>query len=248
MKIVLNIFTNHIPSVVVLTLLLGVAILSGCASAPEGRQDLHTKTMQQTTEANDIELSRACRQERESAIASAKYEAVSQNDGAESWQQYYRAPVCVLKEKQKKEVSLHQIPEEFGFTMEDLGKLNYDKLCNSSPLKRMGAGKGMVWLAEQGVSPEYYNAITEECHYRDQKNFAEKAAKRSFIRSWFPSINVGVGVVPVYGYGAYYGGYRYYGYPYGYRRPYGHSYRGDSRCTTVTPGGHVADPGLPLCQ
>mgnify|MGYP001572188911 FL=1 len=243
LKILVNIFTNHIPSVVVLTLMLGVAILSGCASAPEVRQDMHTKAMQQTIQANDIELSRACRQERESAIASAKYEAISQRGSAGVWQQYYRAPVCVLKEKQKKEASRHQIPEGFGFTVEDLAKLDYDKLCESSPLKRMGAGKGMVWLAEQGYPPEYYNAITEECRYRDQKNFAETAAKRSFIRSWFPSVNVGVGFVPMYGYG----GYHSYGYNYGHR-PYGHSYRGDSRCTTVTPGGHVADPGLPLCQ
>lgn len=238
LKILVNIFTNHIPSVVVLTLMLGVAILSGCASAPEVRQDMHTKAMQQTIEANDIELSRACRQERENAIASAKYEAVSQDGSAGTWQEYYRAPVCVLKEKQKKETSRHQIPEGFGFTVEELAKLDYDKLCESSPLKRMGAGRGMVWLAEQGVSPEYYNAITEECRYRDSR----AAEKRWFVRSFFPTVNVGVGMgfVPAYGYVAPQYGYRPYGRHYGYR--------GDSRCTTVTPGGHVADPGFPLCQ
>ncbi|MCR4330690.1 MAG: hypothetical protein NUV49_02305 [Patescibacteria group bacterium] len=217
---------------------LALGLLGGCASAPQERLDLHMKAMQQTIEANDVELSRACRQERESAIASAKYEAISQDDTAESWQQYYRAPVCVLKEKQKKEASRHQIPEEFGFTMEDLAKLDYDKLCESSPLKRMGTGKGMVWLAEQGVSPEYYNAITAECHYRDNR----AAEKRWFVRSFFPTVHiVGTGFVPAYGYG-----YRPYGYR--YRGHHRRGYYGDSRCTTVTPGGHVADPGLPLCQ
>ncbi len=230
-----SLFKNGTLWAIVLTF----GILGGCASAPPGRQALHTKAMQPTIEANDIELSRACRQERENAIASAKYEAVSQGGGVESWQQHYRAPVCVLKEKQKKEASRHEVPEEFGFTMKDLAELNYDKLCESSPLKRMGAGKGMVWLAEQGYSPEYYNAITAECHYRDSRT----AEKRWFVRSFFPMVHVGVsGFVPVYGYGA--PQYGYYGY-----RPYGHgSYRGDSRCTTVTPGGHVADPGFPLCQ
>ena len=211
-----------------------LAALSGCASAPQERQEMHTKTMQQTIEANNVELSRACRQERDSAIASAKYEAVSQGESAGTWQEYYRAPVCIMKEQQKKEASRREIPEEFGFTIEDLAKQDYDKLCKSGPLQRMGAGRGMVWLAEQGYPSEFYNVITEECRYRDQKSFRHKM----FVRSFFPTINVGVGAgyVPVYGYRSH-----------GYRGRRG-GYYGDSRCTTITPGGHVADPGLPLCR
>ena len=94
-------------SVLWATLLVLVA-LSGCASAPKERQDLHTRAMQQTIEANDIELSRACSAEELSAISSAKFKAVSHGDGADAWQKYYQAPGCILKEQQKREASRRQ--------------------------------------------------------------------------------------------------------------------------------------------
>jgi hypothetical protein len=184
----------------IFSLLVVLVVAQGCATANEYRAAIHTRSMEQMIERNNIALSSACSRERIRSIIAAKYEAAQ--NGTASWSTYYVAPSCVLNEQNTWKRKQAVIPREFGFTLADLAKLDYDELCEKSPLKRMGTSRGMVWLAEdKGIPSEFYENISQECIRRDREE-----TNRSFVwNNLFYRLSPQIG----YGYGHGYGNYRY---------------------------------------
>ncbi len=195
-------------------LLFVLVLAQGCATANTDQTSLHTRGMEQVVQRNDITLSASCSQLRVRAISVAKYEAIQNGELAKNWPNYYNTPSCVLDEQNTWKRKQAVIPREFGFTLADLAELDYDELCDKSPLKRMGTSRGMVWLADQGIPSEFYESISKECIRRDKEK-----TKRSFVwNNLFYRISPQVG----YGYGYGYGNYGYRGYYGGYYN--NHSY------------------------
>jgi len=60
------------------------------------------------------------------------------------------------------------IPTEFGFDEKYLGRMNYDKLCRSSPIRWMGTAKAMEKLAGPGTFNRFYEEIKKACAKRQR--------------------------------------------------------------------------------
>jgi len=199
-------------------ILVLVMMISACASASKEHTALEKRAMGQQVRNNEVKLSLACNEALKSAIATAKYKALSAGVSEQAvarggWMvtDFYDEPSCVAEARRASErVKASEpivLPENLGRTVKQASDGGLDGECENRVDRAVVSVAVARILNGEGKPDDYYMQGIDECERR--------AVHKSLRRAYFLNrLNL-----PYFGFEfrPQYGGNRYYGSP-GHRR------------------------------
>ena len=209
----------------VILVLAAVAGLSACASASKDLTAIEKMAASQQVRNNEIRLSLACNEALKSAIATAKYRALSAGMSRQAvarggWMapEFYDEPACVAESRRAAErVKTSEpivLPENLGRTVKQAADGGLDGECENR-VDRAVVSVAVARILNGEASPEdYYRQGINECNRRA----IHKSLRRAYFLSRLSLPYFGFAFTPQYGYFGSGVGFRHYYGPPGQRR------------------------------